>query len=75
MQLCVVLLLACKYVHVVAPCLLLRHSFGVLAALAAITGMTWPNVARRSVDYTVKIILHAPSLTHMRMEAETSVTD
>lgn len=44
-------LLACKHMHVAAPCLLLRHSFGLLAALAAITGMTWPNVARRSAEH------------------------
>lgn len=61
---CVVSLLACKYMHVAAPCLLLRHSFGLLAASAAVAGVTWPNVVRRSADHGES----HPSLTHMRTE-------
>lgn len=48
--------------QVMAPCLLLRHSFVLLAALAAISEMTWPNVARRSVDHDENLPAH--SLPH-----------
>ncbi len=50
--------------HVEAPRLPLRHSFVLLAALAAITGMTWPNVARRSVDHGENHPAHSLPHTH-----------
>lgn len=57
---------ACKYMHVAAPSFSSTdiHLF-FLAALAAITGMTRPNVARRSADHDENLPAHstAPSDT------------
>lgn len=52
---------ACKYMHVAAPSLSSTdiHLF-FLAALAAITGMTRPNVARRSADHDENLPARSP---------------
>lgn len=65
---------ACKYMHVAAPSLLHRHSFVLLAALAAITGMTQPNVARRSADHDENLPARSLPQTHRGKYQKTKKT-